>query len=186
MACPKSPQTYSAEHLTVISKKDGCPSALVGADHTQYPAIPVQITPTTVELRDGSLGSPIPLPHLKKHTSSEIGSILFIKPNGDLARWDLAKKKGRYKLVVENGRLRMEEESVPEFFPIDGCEADCNEIDYKLGLKQISHVCPDGTVKQLFQAVKVPTCCCNPEDVPDQCCEDHVCATLDGDNMTLS
>lgn len=164
--------TNDATQLAVFDRVSRCISPIC-TDEIITAAFPIQVAPNRIELRDGSVERPIQLPKLKRVAAPTITNPLFVLPDGTLAAWDLSSQVGRQRLMVEDGELKFEDDTLPEYININMCEAECEEIEETLGVRQVQVGGED-----FYQIVRVKRCCCGSNDFPEPTEYDDIIGTL--------
>jgi len=149
-----------ATHLAAYKTKSGdCTVRLGSKSRIRGGAIPIQLTENTVELRDGSIGSPIVLQKLQKSNAASVGELMIRLPDGTLAAWDVSAFIGKKKLILQNGSLVFTDDYSSDFFSGAICAANCSEIDALLGVKQVITTCPGEPDKIMYQVCRVALDC---------------------------
>lgn len=158
-SCERILETSTGRALRVTDKDTLCEKDLVAG--CEYPSIPVQLNETTVELRDGSVSSPIKLPNLQKQIAGSFTGIVITLPDGTVKVFKPADLCGRYRLVVENGIFKLIDDGMSDVIIADICEAECNDVDFVIGAIRVPITCNDGTTKNIVQLKLIPRCCCD-------------------------
>ncbi len=166
-----------------LSDTDDCTHKLRRPRSMRNASLLVQLTEKTVEHRDGSEDYPIILPAIKKYNGEVVSELLIRLGDGSLAAWNLGNFTGRKKLVLENGKLKLADDLLPDLFAGEICEGTCNDVDAGLGVKMMVDNCPGQPTVTRYQIVRIPKCCCAEstplEDCADNLYVDEVLATGD-------
>ena len=157
--CESYTQGDDATVIGVFSRATEC-IAPICTDGITSPAIPMQVARGKVELRDGTAERPINLRRLQVVPNATPTNLLFLKVNGDLAKWDLSSLTGKKRLVIIDGVLVAEDDVFPTIAPITMCAETCAGVEFHVGVKEITIEGED-----VLQLVLVPISCCE-EDTP--------------------
>lgn len=135
------------------------------------PAIPIQLTGSSVELRDGSDDAPIKLPKLQVLNQPAVSNLLTKLSDGTIGAWNLAQFSGKKRLLIDNGSLVLQDDVLPDLLSANICEGTCNDVSHVLGAKLVTVDCPGAPSIELYQLCLIPKCCCQEgggEPLPDE------------------
>ena len=155
-----------ANYLSVFSVGDNEYRRLRRANEIKSPSIPIQLTETSVELRDGSPQFPISLPALEKSNAQSVGSLLIQDAAGQIKSWAIAAFNGRKRLVALDGSLQLVPDYSSDMFTGAMCPGTCEDVDGIIGYKDIVITCPGQPDIPAVQLFKLPGCCYG--DVPEE------------------
>lgn len=156
--CDALDLTYQGKSLVVVNE-DNCLKQLIPSEsaNSSYPAIPVQLSPTSIELRDGSAEFPIPLPNIKTQTGGSIYRILYRDTGGNIVNWFPENESClNHKLIFNGSSFSFVPDCLPSILCADVCDAEtCADYDYVLGLREFEIECDEETIT-LLKLVKIP------------------------------
>lgn len=158
-SCEAIPLVSPGKFLRVTDPDTQCEKNLDPECST--PSIPVQVSADSVELRDGSYASPIQLPQMQRIVGGSFSSLMIMLSDGTIKRFSPNELCGRNKLIFENGKFSLEEDTIPDLISTDICEGGCDDVDYVVGAIRVPQGCPDGTTRDVIQLKLIPRCCCD-------------------------
>lgn len=167
MACaPSYPndKVVKGNNLTVYVRADREYRKLTRPTAMRSASIPVQLTESEVELRDGSANYPIILSALQKSNLKTVSKIMIQDANGKMYAWDAANFFGRQRVVVIDGSWTLVNDHNTDLFVGSMCAGDCNSISGMIGYKEILIECPGQPPTTAIQLVKMPGCCVTPPE----------------------
>lgn len=160
-------ETYSTSGRgLVIYIDDTCSSVLKPDDTITQESIPVQLTETEMELRDGSIAKPIKLGNLQKYVSSSIPALMVQKADGTLVAWNGPTIPGRKKVVLDNGAFMLKDDLNTDLFDNTMCIGTCMDIQGLVGYRDAWVRCPGLPDVLAVQLIKIPVCFIGEEPEP--------------------
>jgi hypothetical protein len=162
MAC----ETYSTSGSGLVVYIDATCSSVLKDDSITMEALPLQVSPSEMELRDGSIGKPIKLGNLQKYTALSVPVIVVQKADGTLVAWNGPTIPGRKKVVLDNGAFILKDDLNTDLFDNTMCVGTCMDINYLIGARDVFVRCAGLPDTPAVQLIKIPVCFVGEEPEP--------------------